>query len=218
MSDFTFNATSRSDSGKGASRRLRHTNAIPAIIYGGGVDPQSLTLNHDDVIKTLDSEAVYTSMLNVSIDGATPIKAVIKDIQRHAYKPKVLHMDFQRVDENEVIHMHIPIHFLGAENAPGVKVGGQMSHNLSDIEVSCKAKDLPEFIEIDVSGMEIGDTLHISDLKLPEGVTSVELAHGADHDQPLAAIHKSRAMSEDDEDTSAPAAPEAPTSENGSDE
>ena len=216
MSNFTFNAESRSDTGKGASRRLRHTNAIPAIIYGGKANPQSLTLNHDDVIKTLEVEAVYTSILTVNIDGKAN-KAIIKDIQRHAYKPKVLHMDFQRVNENEKIHMHIPIHFLGGENSPGVKVGGQMTHNMSDVEVSCLAKDLPEYLEIDVSNMEMGETLHISDLKMPSGVVSVELAHGSDHDQPIVAIHKSRAMDES-EDTSAPEAPAAPDSDTAADE
>ncbi len=211
MSNFIINAKTRSDTGKGASRRLRHTNAFPAVIYGGGVDPQSLTLSHNDIIKSLEDEAIYTSILTVNVDG-TDNKAVIKDIQRHAYKPKVLHMDFQRVSDDEVIHMHVPIHFLDGENAPGVKAGGQMSQNLSDIEVSCMAKDLPEYIEINVSHMEIGDTLHISDLSLPEGVVSVELSHGADHDQPIIAIHKSRAMSEEDEE-SVSEAPESPSEE-----
>jgi len=211
MSNLTFNAESRSDTGKGASRRLRHANSVPGIIYGGNVDPQNLTLNHDDIIKSLENEAIYTSIITVNIDGKEN-KAVIKDIQRHAYKPKVLHMDFQRVSENEKIHMHVPIHFLGGENAPGVKAGGQMTHNLSDIEVACMAKDLPEYLEIDVSAMNIGDTLHISDLTLPEGVVSAELAHGADHDQPIVAIHKSRAMSDDDADA-APAAEDAASDE-----
>jgi len=212
MSNLTFNAESRSDTGKGASRRLRHSNSVPAIIYGGGVDPQNLTLNHDDIIKSLENEAVYTSILSVNIDG-TENKAVIKDIQRHAYKPKVLHMDFQRVSENEKIHMHIPIHFLGGENAPGVKAGGQMTHNLSDIEVLCMAKDLPEYLEIDVSALNIGDTLHISDLTMPAGVVSVELSHGADHDQPIVAIHKSRAMSDDEDSGAAPTADDAASDE-----
>ena len=216
MSNFIFNAESRSDTGKGASRRLRHANSVPAIIYGGKVDPQSLTLNHNDIIKILETEAVYTSILTVNIDGKAN-KAIIKDIQRHAYKPKVLHMDFQRVNQDEKIHMHVPIHFLGGENSPGVKAGGQMTHNMSDVEVACKAKDLPEYLEIDVSNMDIGDTLHISDLSMPAGVVSVELSHGSDHDQPIVAIHKSRAM-DDSADTSAPEAPDAPESDTGSKE
>jgi len=208
MSNFTFNVSSRSDLGKGASRRLRHTNEIPAVIYGGGKDPQSLKLNHDDVIKSLENEAVYTSILDVNIDG-TVEKAVIKDIQRHAYKPKVLHMDFQRVSDNEKIHMHVPIHFLGGEGAPGVKAGGQMTHNMNDVEVICLAKDLPEFIELDVSAMDIGDTMHISDLTLPAGVVSVELQHGADHDQPVVSVNKARGMKADEEDDAGAGSEEA---------
>ena len=197
MSNFTLNLTNRTDTGKGASRRLRHTNQIPAVIYGGEQEPQSLQMNHDDILKALADEAIYTSILDVNIDGKVT-KAVFKDIQRHAYKPKVLHLDFFRVNENEKIHMHVPIHCLGGENSPGVKAGGQMNHNMSDIEVICLAKDLPEYLEIDVSNMDIGDTLHISDLTMPAGVVSAELSHGADHDQPIVAIHKSRAMTDDD--------------------
>ena len=193
----TLNLTSRSDLGKGASRRLRHADQIPAVIYGGGQDPQPLQMAHNEIIKALEDEAIYTSVLDLNIDGKS-VKAVIKDIQRHAYKPKVLHLDFQRISENEKIHMHVPIHFLGEENAPGLRAGGQMTHNMNDIEVICLAKDLPEFLELDVSGMNVGDTLHISDLTLPEGVVSVDLMHGADHDHAVVAIHKARGMKEDE--------------------
>lgn len=196
MKNFNLRAELRSDLGKGASRRLRHANSVPAVIYGGGQDPQPLTINHDDVLKSIEHEAFYTSILNINVDG-TNSKAVVKDIQRHAYKPKVLHMDFQRVSENEKIHMHIPIHFINGDIAPGVKAGGQLTHMMSDIEVVCKAKDLPEYIELDVSGLNIGDTLHISDLPLPEGVVSVELSHGEDHNQPVAAVVKTRGMATD---------------------
>jgi len=198
MQNFTLEAQLRSDLGKGASRRLRHANSIPAVIYGGNAEPQSLTFNHDDILKAIEFEAFYTSILNINIDGKT-VKAVAKDIQRHAYKPKVLHMDLQRVSENEKIHMNIPIHFINGDVSPGVKGGGQLTHMMSDVEVICMAKDLPEYIELDVSGLNIGDTLHISDLPLPEGVTSVELSHGDDHNQPVAAVHKTRGMSADDD-------------------
>ena len=198
MKNFTINAESRTDIGKGASRRLRHTNKFPAVIYGAGQDPQALTMSHDEILKHLDDEAFYTSILTIKIDGKET-RAVAKDIQRHAYKPKVLHMDLQRISTSEKITMHVPIHFLGAETAPGVKLGGIMSHLMSDIEVSCLAKDLPEYIEIDVSGLNVGDTLHISDLALPEGVTSVELSHGEDHDQPIVAVQKARGMKADEE-------------------
>ena len=201
MKSFTLNAESRGDIGKGASRRLRHANQFPAVIYGGDAEPQSLTMDHSEILKVIEDEAFYTSILNVQIDGKDT-RAVVKDIQRHAYKPKILHMDFQRVSEDQKIHMQVPIHFLGGENSPGVKTGGQMTHLMNSIEIECKAKDLPEYIEIDVSAMNVGDTLHISDLPLPEGVTSVELAHGEDHDQPVVAVQKARGMKADEAEES----------------
>jgi len=188
---FTINAESRSDLGKGASRRLRRMNQIPAVIYGGGKNSVSLTINHDDVIKALENEAFYSSILNINIDGKG-LKAVLKDVQRHAFKPKVLHMDFQRVNEKEKIHMHVPLHFKGEDIAPGVKAGGMVSHQLSDLEVICLAKNLPEYILVDVSMLNIGDAVHISDLSLPSGVESVALAHGADHDLPVVVVQKLR--------------------------
>ncbi len=205
--NFTLNAQTRSDLGKGASRRLRHANSIPAVVYGAGKDPQSLTFNHDDIIKVLEHEAFYTSILNINIDGNTA-KAVVKDIQRHAYKPKVLHMDFQRVSDIDKIHMHVPIHFIGEDVAPGLKAGGQIIHNMNDIEVSCLAKDLPEFIELDISGLNVGESFHISDLTLPEGVTSIELSHGADHDQPVVSIQKARGITTDENTAESEEAPE----------
>jgi len=201
MNTFTFTAQTREDLGKGASRRLRHADSIPAIIYGGELDPQAVTLNHNDVLKSLEHESIYTSIVTVKV-GDTEHKTIIRDIQRHSHKPKVLHVDFQRISQTEKIHMPVPIHFIGGENAPGVKTGGQMTHNMNEIEVSCLAKDLPSYIELDVSTLEIGDTLHISDLQLPEGVSSVALAHGEDYDQPVVAINKSRGMSDDDSESS----------------
>ncbi|MDH5544727.1 MAG: 50S ribosomal protein L25/general stress protein Ctc [Gammaproteobacteria bacterium] len=189
--NFVLEAQSRDDVGKGASRRLRHANKVPAVMYGGGVDPVSLTLNHDDVIKSLENEAFYASVLTIKIDGK-PTKAVLKDVQRHAFKPKALHLDLQRVNEKEKLHMHVPLHFTGEESAIGVKEGGLISHNMSDLEIICLAKDLPEFIEVDVSGLSLEQTLHISDLKLPSGVESVQLSHGADHDLPVVSIHKKK--------------------------
>ncbi len=197
MKLFTLTAETRGDLGKGASRRLRHADKFPAIIYGGGADPIPLTMSHSEVLKAIDDEAFYTSILNIKIDGQDT-KAVVKDIQRHAFKPKILHMDFQRVSDDQTITMVVPIHFIGEENAPGVRAGGQMTHAMNNIEIQCSAKDLPEYIEIDVSNMQIGDTMHISDLPLPEGVVSVELQHGADHDQPVVAIHKARGMKADE--------------------
>jgi len=194
--NFVVEASSRSDVGKGASRRLRHANLIPAVMYGGEQDPVSLTINHDDINKALDNEAFYSSILTVNIDGK-PNKAVLKDVQRHAYKPKVLHVDLQRVSEKEKIHMHVPLHFVGEDKAPGLKEGGQISHNMPDLEIICMAKDLPEYIEVDVSAMGLEDTIHISDLKLPAGVESVQLSHGEDHDLPVVSLHKKKGGGEE---------------------
>jgi len=197
MHSFTLNAETRGDLGKGASRRLRHAGKFPAVIYGGNADPKSLTMDHAEVLKIIEDEAFYTSIIDVVIDGKGT-RAVVKDIQRHPYKPKITHMDFQRVSDDTIIHLAIPIHLIGGENAPGVKLGGQLTQLMSAVEVACAAKNIPEYVELDVSGMKVGDTLHISHLPLPEGVSSVELAHGEDHDQPVVAIQKSRGMKSDE--------------------
>jgi large subunit ribosomal protein L25 len=207
--DFTIEAVTRTDEGKGASRRLRHTGNIPAVIYGGSKDPVSLTVEHNKILHALENEAFYTSILNVNIDGKSE-KAILRDVQRHAYKPKVTHIDLQRVSENDVIHMNVPLHFIGEDKAPGVKAGGLLTHNVSELNISCAAKDLPEFLEVDVSALEMDGVVHISDIKMPKGVSSVDLTHGADHDQPVAAIHKKRGS--DEVET---AAPEAPAEEAG---
>jgi len=189
--DFTIEAVTRSDEGKGASRRLRHAGNIPAVIYGGDKDPVSLTIEHNKILHALENEAFYTSILKVNIDGKTE-KAILRDVQRHAYKPKVTHIDLQRVSGADIIHMNVPLHFIGEDKAAGVKAGGALTHNMSELEISCAANDLPEFIEVDVTALELEGVLHISDIKLPKGVTSVALSHGEDHDQPVAAIHKKR--------------------------
>lgn len=210
MSTVNFNLTaeSRNDQGKGASRRLRHLGKIPAIIYGGDKDPQNITLDHDKLMHNLDHESFYSHILEISVDGARE-KVVLKDLQRHPAKPTLLHADFLRIDNTHKIRMQVPIHFSGEEVAPGVKVGGGLiTHNMSDVEISCFAKDLPEFIAADLSTLELDHSLHLSDLQLPEGVEIVALTHGEDHDLPVATIHKSRVVS-DDEEGESPAAAEA---------
>ena len=215
MSDFVINAEKRSDIGKGASRRLRRANKIPAIVYGGNTDPESLTVDHDELIKTLENEAFYSSVVTVNVAGKAS-KVILKDLQRHPFKPKVLHMDLQRVSATETIHMHVPLHFIGEDVAPGVKEGGLITHNISELEIACMAKDLPEFIEVDVSNLGLEQTLHISDVKLPSGVESVQLSHGEDHDLPVVAIHAKKGGSDEEE---APAASDEPTGgEGGSEE
>ncbi len=197
---FDVNAESRNDMGKGASRRLRREGKVPAIIYGGTEDPQTIAMIQNEVLQHLDHEAFYSHILNVVVDGKGQ-KAVLRDVQRHPYKIDILHMDFQRVGDNDTIKMHVPLHFINEDTAVGVKMGGgQVRHNMVEVHVSCLAKDLPEFIEVDIAELDTGDSLHLSDLKLPEGVQIVDLAHGEDHDLPVVAIQKGRGGADEDEE------------------
>ncbi len=201
---FELNAEPRTDTGKGASRRLRHAGKIPAIMYGGNKDPEALTLNHNEVIRNLEHEAFYSHILTIKV-GGSETRAVLRDLQRHPSKPFVQHMDLQRVSETEKIRMHVPLHFLGEEVAPGVKAGGMISHEIIEVEVECLPKDLPEYIEVDISGMDVGDSLHLSDLAIPGGVDLLELARGEGHDLGVVSIHAKRGTEEVEEE----AAPEA---------
>jgi large subunit ribosomal protein L25 len=189
--EFVLTAESRNTTGKKASRRLRDADKVPAVLYGAG-DPVSLTLDHDQVLHQLENEAFYSHILTINVDGKEQ-QAVLKDVQRHPSKPKILHMDLQRVSSKDKISMQIPLHFLGEDVAPGVKVGGGIvAHLMSSIEVKCLAKDLPEFIDVDLSSLELNESVHLSDLKVPAGVEIVELAHGPEHDLPIASIHATR--------------------------
>jgi large subunit ribosomal protein L25 len=201
---FELNAEPRTDTGKGASRRLRHAGKIPAIMYGGNKDPEALTLDHNEVIRNLEHEAFYSHILTIRV-GGSDTRAVLRDLQRHPSKPFVQHMDLQRVSETEKIRMHVPLHFLGEEGAPGVKAGGMVSHEIIEVEVECLPKDLPEYIEVDISGMDVGDSLHLSDLRMPEGAVLLELARGEGHDLGVVSIHAKRGTEEVEEE----AAPEA---------
>ena len=201
---FELNAEPRTDTGKGASRRLRHAGKIPAIMYGGNKDPEALTLNHNEVIRNLEHEAFYSHILTIKV-GGSETRAVLRDLQRHPSKPFVQHMDLQRVSETEKIRMHVPLHFLGEEVAPGVKAGGMVSHEIIEVEVECLPKDLPEYIEVDISGMDVGDSLHLSDLAIPGGVDLLELARGEGHDLGVVSIQAKRGTEEVEEE----AAPEA---------
>lgn len=193
---FTIKAEARSDVGKGASRRLRRlANKIPAILYGAEKPPVALTLEHDQLLHALEDEAFYSSVLNIVV-GDSAEQAILKDLQRHPYKPKVLHADFLRVDDTHAIHVHVPLHFINEEAA--VKQGGTISHALNEVEVSCLAKDLPEFIEVDVNQLSVGQTLHLSDLALPEGVSLVALAQGDDHDLSVVSLQAARGGDDSD--------------------
>ena len=200
--DFTLHAKGREVSGKGASRRLRRlAGEIPAIVYGGKKDPQSLTLIHKDVLKALENEAYYSHIISLDVDGKSQ-DVVLKDVQRHPAKTVILHLDFLRINKTTALTIRVPLHFINEDNCVGVKKeGGIISHTMSELEVQCLPKDLPEFIEVDVSELALGSTLHISDIKLPKGVESVALSHGSDHDLPVAAVNKVKSGgSEADED------------------
>jgi large subunit ribosomal protein L25 len=193
MSSFTLQAQSRTDTGKGASRRLRRLSAqVPAIMYGENEPAVMLSVPHKDLMKSLDAEAFYSSIITLDIDGQSH-KVVLRDLQRHPNAPRILHADFQRVSSTHKIHMRVPFHFMHEDTCVGVKQqGGSISHNMKDIEVTCLAADLPEFIEVDLSAVEVGQVVHLSDIKLPKGVESVALSHGADHDLPVVAVNATK--------------------------
>ncbi len=196
MTDFALNAEVRSDLGKGASRRLRrNVSMVPAVIYGGDKAPQSISLLAKDLAKLLENEAAFSHVLAVNVAGATE-NVVIKALQRHPAKGFVLHADFQRVVAGQKLTAHVPLHFINEATAVGVKQqGGEISHTINEVEVSCLPKDLPEFIEVDMAAVEVGQTVHMSDLKLPKGVELVALAHG--NDLAVSNIHASRVKDEE---------------------
>ena len=176
----TIAAETRDDTGTGASRRLRRAGKVPGIIYGAGKDPVMLTMGHDSIYHNLEDESFHSSILTVEIDGKGE-KAILRDVQMHPFKPFVQHVDFQRVSAKDKIHMNVPLHFTGGDDAPGVKVeNGVLSALLNELDIICLPADLPEYIEVDVSGLHLGDAIHISELTLPDGVESTTLAHGGD--------------------------------------
>jgi large subunit ribosomal protein L25 len=191
--DFTLHAKGREVSGKGASRRLRRlTGEVPAIVYGGKKDAQSITLIHKDVIKALENEAFYSHIISLDVDGKSE-DVIVKDVQRHPAKTAILHLDFLRISKTTALTIRVPLHFINEDSCIGVKKeGGIISHTMSELEVQCLPKDLPEYIEVDVSELALGSTLHISDITLPKGVESVALSHGSDHDLPVAAVNKAK--------------------------
>ncbi len=191
---FELVAESRNDQGKGASRRLRRSGRVPAILYGGHQEARSLSLDHTRLMLMLDNERFYTTILSLDVGGQKQ-PAVLKDLQRHPYKNQVVHIDFQRVLDNEPIRMRIPLHFVNEATSIGVKTqSGVVSHLRSDVEVSCLPKDLPEYIEVDLQELQIGQIVHLSELKLPEGVQITDLLHG--NDAGVVSIHAPRAAEE----------------------
>ena len=202
---FTLAAELRTDTGKGASRRLRYANRVPAIIYGLDKEPAMLTFRHDDILHACEDEAFFSHILNIEYDGQSE-QVIIKDMQRHPARLQIMHADFQRIDATHALHVNVPLHFLNEESSVGVKGGGLVSHLMTELEVSCLPADLPEFIEIDMSALDVGDSIHLTDITLPEGVSSVILTQGEGHDQAVASIHMPRGEKieeEADEDAAA---------------
>ena len=199
---FELDAEFREDQGKGASRRLRHLGKVPAILYGGKRDARALLVDHTKLAQLMDNERFYSTILGLKV-GSQQQAAVLKDVQRHPFKNQIVHVDFQRVLEDEKIKMRVPLHFKGGAESKGVKEqGGVLSHVRNDVEVACLPKDLPESLEVDVSGLAINEVIKLSGLKLPAGVEIVELLAG--RDGPVASIHMPRVEEEE-----APAVDEA---------
>ena len=181
------NASKREDQGSGASRRLRRAGKLPGIIYGGGQDATPITLDHNDLYHMLQKEAFHASILTIDVDGAKQ-SAVLRDTQWHAYKPQVLHIDFQRVAADEKIHLRVPLHFVNDDICPGVKLeGGMVSHVMTELDVQCLPKDLPEYIEVDLKDLSGGKSLHVSELAMPAGV---EVVHHGEGDPIVATVLK----------------------------
>jgi large subunit ribosomal protein L25 len=192
---FEINAEPRSDQGKGASRRLRHAGLVPAVIYGGHADARNVAFNHHKMLQLVVNEKFYSSIISVQV-GSDKQAAIVKDVQMHPARHQVLHVDLQRVSENEKIRLHLPIHFTGAAAAPGVKTqGGVVSHLMADVEITCLPKDLPESLSLDMSAMNLNDTLFLGDIKLPDGVSATALVHG--RNPPVVSVHAPRAAEPD---------------------
>ena len=182
MATHVINVERREDEGKGASRRLRRDSKIPAIVYGGDLNPVNIQLDHEKVWLASQNEWFYSSILDLSLNGDVQ-RVLLRDMQRHPYKQQIMHLDFQRVNENEVLRAAVPLHFVNEASSPAGKIAGVVIlHELNEVTVSCLPKDLPESIEVDLSALAVGDVVHLSALKLPAGVEIPELKLGADHD------------------------------------
>ena len=204
--EIEITATKRTLTGTGASRRLRHAGRVPAIVYGGG-DAAMIELDHNMVFHKLRNEAFHSSILALNVDGDKQ-QVLLRDVQMHPFRPIVMHLDFQRVSQTEKIHVKVPLHFVNADVAPGVKLaGGIVSHVITEVDVSCLAKDLPEYIEVDLAHLEAGQSVHLSELKVPAGTELTELSKG---DQTVATVTIPRGVTAAEEAAAAPAAEAAP--------
>ena len=194
--EFNLIAEMRDDQGKGASRRLRRQGKVPAVIYGAGRDPRNLMFDHNKVLRQLDDPSFYSSILNIKV-GEKSRAAIVKDIQRHPSKKQIIHIDLQRIVEDEQIKMQIPIHYLGEEDAVGVKIGGgTVTKIMTELEISCLPKDLPEFLEVDISELELDQMLNVSDISLPEGVEISDIIK--EQDQAIVSIQEIKEIIEEE--------------------
>jgi large subunit ribosomal protein L25 len=184
---FEFVAESRGKSGSSAARASRRNGMVPAVIYGGHAEPKMLSLSHNEVVKHLEHEAVYSHILDIVVDGKKE-KAVLKGVQRNPAKFQIMHLDFLRVSMNEAIKVHVPLHFINESTGVGGKKGGIAAHSMVDVEVSCLPADLPEFIEVDLAKVDIGESVHLSELKLPKGIEITALNQGPEHDLPVVSM------------------------------
>ena len=213
MAEFELHADIRSEQGTGAVRRLRRAGKVPAIMYGAGKEPKPIELVENSIRRQLSNEAFFSHVLTVKVDGREE-KAVIKSLQRHPATERILHLDLLRVSETQRITMLVPIHFENEEDSPGRRAGGSISHHATEVEITCLPKDLPEYLSVDAVDMNIGDSIHLSQIALPEGVEIPALAHGPEHDQPVVSIQMSRVteveeVEEGEEAADLPLAPEA---------
>lgn len=204
---YNLAAEERTDSGKGASRRLRREGKIPAVMYGGtkAQKPVSLSFSASAIAKATQNEGFFSHVLTLEIGGKDQ-QVVLMDMQRHPARGDVMHMDFERVTKTTKVHKRVPLHFINEDKCVGVKAGGLLLHSENDVEITCKAADLPEFIEIDVAKLDVGGVVHLSDIVVPKGVTLVELAKGAEHDAPVVSVLGAKggaAADESEEETEA---------------
>ncbi|MBU6954940.1 50S ribosomal protein L25/general stress protein Ctc [Hahella sp. HN01] len=197
--EFSLNAEKRDVQGKGASRRLRRIDGkVPGIIYGGETAPVAISVSHNQLSHALQNEAFYSHILTLDVEG-TSESVILKDLQRHPYKPIIMHADFLRVQKDQKLHVNVPLHFINEDKCEGVRQGGgSISHQQTEVEVVCLPANLPEFIEVDMTSVQVEQILHLSDLKLPEGVELAELVKGADHDLPVVSVHKPKGAKADE--------------------
>ena len=196
---FVFEAVSRTAFGGGDARRLRKANKVPAILYGGKNEPVGLILEHNKVIQNLENDAVYSHILTIKFDGREEL-AILKDLQRHPSKPLVMHMDFQRINADVKVKVHVPLRFVNQDISIGVKKGGVVTHNLVDVEIVCLPDRLPDFLEVDLAEVDIGQSVHLSNLKLPEGAEIPALTHGVEYDISVAVVQSGRIKDSTDVD------------------